>query len=194
MGSIPIARSILRQRQAKQGHKIGVKTLIRWESLGNRRRGGGGLMASRIPSLPQHSHVQSHAAVHKNNLCDSHAPLVARAIAGGWTRPRPCENKKLFPEILILAICVRPIRSESNHARVFPSFLCSRFNEREFSHGLDPKRSVVNVGCAAGRTTAPYRIPSRGRWMEVAADAGAICGINQCRGCGVARAAKAATN
>src|ERR1019366_8450070 len=99
------------------------------------------------------------------------------------SRPRPCENKKLFPEILILAICVRPIRSESNHARVFPSFLCSRFNEREFSHGLDPKRSVVNVGCAAGRTTAPYRIPSRGRWMEVAADAGAICGINQCRGC-----------
>jgi hypothetical protein len=26
------------------------------------------------------------AAVHKNKLCDSHAPLVARAIASGWTR------------------------------------------------------------------------------------------------------------
>jgi hypothetical protein len=29
VGSIPIARSILRQRQATQGYKIGVKTLIR---------------------------------------------------------------------------------------------------------------------------------------------------------------------
>ena len=45
-------------------------------------------MASRIPELPRDSHVQSHAAVHKNKLCDSHAPLVARAIAGGWTRPQ----------------------------------------------------------------------------------------------------------
>ena len=61
------------------------------------------------------------------------------------SRPRPCENKKLFPEILILAICVRPIRSESNHARVFPSFLCSRFNEREFSHSLDPEWSMAGV-------------------------------------------------
>jgi hypothetical protein len=44
-------------------------------------------MASRIPALPRDSHVPSHAAVHKNKLCDFHAPLVARAIAGGWTRP-----------------------------------------------------------------------------------------------------------
>jgi hypothetical protein len=44
-------------------------------------------MASRIPALPRDSHVQSHTAVHKNELCDSHAPLVARAIARGWTRP-----------------------------------------------------------------------------------------------------------
>jgi len=44
-------------------------------------------MASRIPALPRDSHLPSHAAVHKNKLCDSHAPLVARAIAGGWTRP-----------------------------------------------------------------------------------------------------------
>jgi hypothetical protein len=62
-----IARSTLRQRQATQGYKIGFKTLIRWESIGNRRRGGGGLMASRIPALPRDSHVQSHAAVHKIN-------------------------------------------------------------------------------------------------------------------------------
>jgi hypothetical protein len=32
-----------------------------------------------------------------------------------------------------------------------------------FSHGLDPKRSVVNVGFTAGRTTAPYGIASLGR-------------------------------
>jgi hypothetical protein len=63
-------------RQATQGYKIGVKTLIRWDSLGNWRRGGGGLMASRIPASPRDSHVQSHAAVHKNKLWDSHAPLV----------------------------------------------------------------------------------------------------------------------
>jgi predicted butyrate kinase (DUF1464 family) len=43
-------------------------------------------MASRNPALPLNSHVQSHAEVYKNKLCDSHAALVARAIAGGWTR------------------------------------------------------------------------------------------------------------
>jgi hypothetical protein len=43
-------------------------------------------MVSRIPALPRDSHVQSHAAVHKTKLCDSHADL-AKAIAGGWTRP-----------------------------------------------------------------------------------------------------------
>lgn len=45
-----------------------------------------GLVASRIPALPRDSHVRSHAAIPKNNLCDSHAHLLARAIAGGWTR------------------------------------------------------------------------------------------------------------
>ena len=44
-------------------------------------------MASRIPALPRDSHVQSHAAVHKNKLCDSHAHLAEIAIACGWTRP-----------------------------------------------------------------------------------------------------------
>jgi hypothetical protein len=91
-----------RQRQATQGYKVGVKTLIRWESLGNRRRGGGGLMASRIPALPRDSHVQSHAALHKNNLCDSHAALVARAIAGGWTRPARAGGER--------QVCGNPIR------------------------------------------------------------------------------------
>jgi hypothetical protein len=32
-------------------------------------------MASRIPALPRDSHVQSHEAIYKNELCDSHAPL-----------------------------------------------------------------------------------------------------------------------
>jgi hypothetical protein len=53
-------------------------------------------MASRNRALPRDSHVQSHAAVHKNELCDSHAALVARAIAGGWTRPQAtCEDRQL---------------------------------------------------------------------------------------------------
>ena len=101
MGSTPIARSTLRQRQATQGYEIGVKTLIRWESLGKSTLRSDGLMASRIPALPRDSHVQSHAAVHKNKLCDSHAALVARAIAmagldptrsaaSALRRQRPC--------------------------------------------------------------------------------------------------------
>jgi hypothetical protein len=56
-------------------------------------------MASHIPALPRDSHVQSHAAVHKNKLCDSHAPLVARAIAGGWTRPRAAGRERQLQAI-----------------------------------------------------------------------------------------------
>ena len=70
MGSIPLARSTLRQHQVTQGDRIGVNALIRWEGLGNRRRRGGGLMASRNPALPSDSHVQSHAEVFKNKLCE----------------------------------------------------------------------------------------------------------------------------
>ena len=70
MGSIPLARSTLRQHQVTQGDRIGVNALIRWEGLGNRRRRGGGLMASRNPALPPDSHVQSHAEVFKNKLCE----------------------------------------------------------------------------------------------------------------------------
>src|ERR1700679_2916621 len=39
LGSIPIARSTLKQCQATQGDSIRVNTLIRWEGLGNRRWG-----------------------------------------------------------------------------------------------------------------------------------------------------------
>jgi hypothetical protein len=45
-------------------------------------------MASRIPALPRDSHVQSHAAVHKNKLCDSHTLCAAAvAIAGAGIGP-----------------------------------------------------------------------------------------------------------
>jgi hypothetical protein len=36
-------------------------------------------MASSIAALPRDSHVQSHAAVHKNKLCDSYALLVSES-------------------------------------------------------------------------------------------------------------------
>jgi hypothetical protein len=49
VGSIPIARSTPRQRQAMQGYKIGVNTLILWESTGNTRRFGGLLHILRYP-------------------------------------------------------------------------------------------------------------------------------------------------
>jgi hypothetical protein len=39
-------------------------------------------MASRIPALPQESHVQSHATVHKNKLCDSHSSRERLQVAG----------------------------------------------------------------------------------------------------------------
>jgi hypothetical protein len=53
-----------------QGDRIGVNTSILWEGLGNRHRGGVGLIASRNPALPLDSHVQSHAEVLKNKLCE----------------------------------------------------------------------------------------------------------------------------
>jgi hypothetical protein len=62
VGSIPIARSILRQRQATQGYKIGVKTLIRWDSLGNRRRRGAAVswphVSPHCPEIHTYSHTQ----------------------------------------------------------------------------------------------------------------------------------------
>jgi hypothetical protein len=42
-----------------------VNTLILWESVGNGRRFGDGLVSSHIPKLPHYSHVQSHAAISK---------------------------------------------------------------------------------------------------------------------------------
>ena len=92
MGSIPIARFTSGIGQVTWGYQIGVSTLILWETVGNGRRGGDGLMASRIPVLRRDSHVPSHAAVHKNNLCDSHSLCVAAiAIAGGRT-PTPLQT------------------------------------------------------------------------------------------------------
>ena len=66
----PIACSTLGQHRATQGDRIGVNALIRWEGLGNRHRRGRGLMTSRNPALPLDSHVQSHAEVLKNKLCE----------------------------------------------------------------------------------------------------------------------------
>jgi hypothetical protein len=86
VGSIPIASFTLWRQQPTQGDRIGVNALIRWEGLGNRHRRGRGLMTSRNPALPLDSHVQSHAEVFKNKLCEFHALLIARAIVGGWTR------------------------------------------------------------------------------------------------------------
>jgi hypothetical protein len=83
----PSPAPLLRQPQATQGNKIWVKTLILWESLGRLTLRRWRSHCLTFPTSPQDSHVQSHAAVHKNKLCDSHAPLVAGAIAGGWTRP-----------------------------------------------------------------------------------------------------------
>jgi hypothetical protein len=40
------------------------------------------------PCIAPDSHVQSHAAAHKNKLWDSHALFGPRESAGGWARPR----------------------------------------------------------------------------------------------------------
>jgi hypothetical protein len=71
-----------------------VKTLILWESVGNGRRFGGGLVSSHIPTLPHHSYVQSHAASSKNNVCDSHTFCAASvATAGGRNSTRCCPSR-----------------------------------------------------------------------------------------------------
>jgi hypothetical protein len=73
-----LPRSELRGSAASGGHEPGISMPMYLYVA------RGGLMASRIPALPRDSHVQSHAAVHKNELCDSHAHLVARGshVAG----------------------------------------------------------------------------------------------------------------
>jgi len=92
---------------ATAGHAgvwLGVKALIRWESLGNLTLRGRGLIASRIPALPRDSHVQSHAAILKNNLRDSQTALLAMAIAGGWTRPGAGVRERLLIDIHLLRV------------------------------------------------------------------------------------------
>ena len=81
----PSPAPLLRQRQTTRGagpQICGQNIDPMGKSWEIDTEGGGGLMASRIPALPQHSHVQSRAAVHKNKLCDP----SARAIACGWIR------------------------------------------------------------------------------------------------------------
>jgi hypothetical protein len=62
VGSIPIARSTLRQRQATQGYEIGVKTLIRWESLGKSTLRGAAVSWPHVtlhcPGIHTYSHTQ----------------------------------------------------------------------------------------------------------------------------------------
>jgi hypothetical protein len=95
VGSIPIARSTSRLASGPVGHEIEVNTLILWESGGNGRRFGGGLVSWHIPKLPHYSHVQSHAASLKNNVCDSHTLCTAAmAIACGRTRPSPAGGER----------------------------------------------------------------------------------------------------
>jgi hypothetical protein len=62
-----------------------------WESTLRGRRSHG----PTYPRIaPRSTRTVTHAAVNKNNLCDSHAPLVARPIAGGWTRPLPVRRDR----------------------------------------------------------------------------------------------------
>jgi hypothetical protein len=62
VGSIPIARSTLRQRQATQGYKIGVKILIRWESLRKSTLRGAAVSRPHVsphcPEIHTYSHTQ----------------------------------------------------------------------------------------------------------------------------------------
>jgi hypothetical protein len=59
VGSIPIARSTLRQRQATQGYNIRVKALIRWESLGIDAEGAAASWPHVSPLCPE-IHTCSH--------------------------------------------------------------------------------------------------------------------------------------
>jgi hypothetical protein len=89
--SIPIARSILRQRQAMQGDRIRINTLIRWDSLGKstltERR------SSRLtyPCIaPRITRTVTRSSSQRINCVNSHAARRKESIAGGWLDSTPC--------------------------------------------------------------------------------------------------------
>lgn len=89
LGSIPIARSAL---QLASGH-VGTRDWDQdidplWESLGNTRRIEACLIYRGIPTLPQHSHVQSHAATAIGSLTRGLLVIVSPEIGNPTETPR----------------------------------------------------------------------------------------------------------
>jgi hypothetical protein len=73
-----------------------VNTLTLWESTGNTRRFGGLPHILRYPYVALAFTRTVTRGGSQNNLCDSHALLVARAIACGWTRPLAASRECLL--------------------------------------------------------------------------------------------------
>jgi hypothetical protein len=116
-------------------------------------------MASRIPALPRDSHVQSHAAIPKNNLCDSHARLLARAIAGGWTRPSSaCRQRPLSG----MRTANHSIRSGSNFARQ----KCFRHSIKEVPYPLTIFRFAEAWCCQHRSYRMAYTTFQQGQFAE----------------------------
>ena len=78
LGSIPIARSILRQCQTTFGNQGRPKLLTVWEVFGNQHRSSATVVACRCHRLPQQSHAATRAAAGQKSACDSHSVTSGR--------------------------------------------------------------------------------------------------------------------
>ena len=95
MGSIPIARSTL---EATPGH-VGLQDWRQhidpmgksWEIDAQREEVSLPHVSLHCPGIHTYSHTQKFS---KMNCVNSHAPLIARVIAGGWTRPTADKHQR----------------------------------------------------------------------------------------------------
>ena len=84
MGSTPIARSILRQRQATLGNLAATKAMIAWEHLGKQLRIQAKVVASHSRRLRQNSHAASHLALGRGSAHHFGPETALRGGREGW--------------------------------------------------------------------------------------------------------------
>jgi hypothetical protein len=155
LGSIPIARSTLKQCQATQGDSIRVNTLIRWEGLGNRRWGATVSwphVSLHCPEIHTYSHTQKFSKI---NHVNSHAPLIAsdrtrtrcrhsRLSASDQSNRKPPQKTSIgggAPPNRVSARCTlvrREIVARRNMRALNPALRCNAVAEGEA--GVAPQR------------------------------------------------------
>ena len=102
--------------------------------------------------MPQHSHVQSHAAVPKNNLCDSRAHLVDGAISCGWTRPEAvCSQCRLCDRLASCSTAAKARYSVNLHAA------CHASIENTYQYTM-PRWTVLTMSAVSTSAGIPQRM------------------------------------